>query len=493
MHPYLLKSATELAALIRRGDTSSVEVVDLHIERLRKLNPVLNAVVRVRLREARREAQEADRILKARGPGGVGPFHGVPCTIKESFEVEGMPQSAGLVSRNGRRGVLDAPAVRRYRDAGAIPLGVTNVSELLMWLESNNRVYGRTNNPYDPSRIVGGSSGGEGAAVGAGFAPIGLGADIGGSIRMPAFFNGVFGHKPSSGLVPNTGQWPIAENEALGFLSTGPLARRAEDLWPLLTALAGPDGACAACREMELGDPDAVEVSSLRVLNVPDNGVTPVHRDLRDAQQRVADALAARGARVSDRRFVGLKRSLHYWAASMSAAGGTAFGVLMGDGTRKPLLREFARWTVRRSHHTLPALALAALERVPEAFSGRTHRLVVEARELRRQLTEALREDGIMLFPSYAQPAPRHYTPLLRPFDWVYTAIINVMGFPATQVPLGLNAAGLPLGVQVIAAHGNDHLTIAVARELERIFGGWVPPPVHPRYIANRTRVPGTP
>jgi fatty acid amide hydrolase 2 len=320
-------------------------------------------------------------------------------------------------------------------------------------------------------------------------APFGLGADIGGSIRMPAFFNGVFGHKPSSGLVPNTGQWPIAENEALRYLSTGPLARRADDLWPLLTVLAGPDGACAACEAMALGDPDAVDLAALRVIDVPDNGVTPVSRELRASQRRAAHALGRAGARVSSRSFRGLARSLHYWSAMLSAAGGTPFGVLLGAGARKRIGPELIRWALGRSPHTLPALALAAFEKVPDALPMRTRILVDEARALERELSDALGDDGVMLFPPYSRTAPRHYAPLLRPFDFVYTAIINVMGFPATQVPLGLDARGLPLGVQVIAARGNDHLTVAVARHLERVFGGWVPPP--DRAWRRAARIPG--
>ncbi len=474
MHPFLLKSATELAAMIRRGEASSEQIVRAHLDRLREVNPTCNAVVCLRDREALEEAREADRAI-ARGDD-VGPLHGVPCTIKESFELAGMPHTAGLVARRGVRASRDATAVRRLREAGAIPLGVTNVSELLMWMESNNRVYGRCNNPYDPSRIVGGSSGGEGASVGAGIAPFGLGADVGGSIRMPAFFNGVFGHKPSSGLVPNTGQWPIAENEALGYLCTGPLARRAEDLWPLVRVLAGPDGECGACRPLALGDPAEVELASLRVLDVHDNGATPVSAELREAQARAARWMRSAGARVEVRRFEKLRRSLQYWSAMMSAAGGTPFGVLLGGGERKRLAPELVRWALRRSDHTLPALALAAIERVPEALPDRARELVEEARALRAELSEALGDDGVMLYPSYSRAAPRHYAPLLRPFDFVYTAILNVMGLPSTQVPLGLDRRGLPLGVQVVGAHGRDHLTIAVARELERAFGGWTPP-----------------
>ncbi len=493
MHPYLLKSGRELAAMIKRGEVTSEEVVRRHIDRLREVNPILNAVVRARVRDAIAEAKAADARLAAEGPEGLPPFHGVPCTIKESFQLEGMPQTAGLVSRKHRRSTEDAVTVRRLRDAGAIPIGVTNVSELLMWVESSNHVYGRSRNPYDPGRIVGGSSGGEGASVGAAIAPFGLGADIGGSIRGPAFFNGVFGHKPSAGLVPNTGQWPIAEGEALRYLSTGPLARRAEDLWPLLRILAGPDGACSACEAMELGDPGAVRLDALRVLNVPDNGWIRVHRDLRRAQADAARALERRGARVEPRDFPRLARSLHYWGAGLSAAGGTPFGVLMGEGRRVPILPELGRWLVRRSRHTLPAIGLAALERVPEMLPDRTEGLLRELDELRDRLTDALGDDGVMLYPSYSRPAPRHHGPLLRPFDFVYTAIVNVLGFPATQVPLGLNAKGLPLGCQVVAAHGQDHLTIAVARELERAMGGWVPPRPRSRYGLRRTRIPGAP
>jgi fatty acid amide hydrolase 2 len=490
--PFLTKSAIELAAIIQRGEATSEQIVEAHLAHLFVVNPVLNAVVRVRARAARDEAKAADRKLREVGPDRVPLLHGVPCTIKESFELTGMPLTAGLVSRIGHRADRDATTVKRLRDAGAIPLGVTNVSELLMWMESNNRVYGRCNNPYDPSRIVGGSSGGEGAAVGAGIAPFGLGADIGGSIRLPAFFNGVFGHKPSSGLVPNTGQWPIAENEALEYLVTGPIARRAEDLWPLLMVLRGPDGACGACRDIELGDPANVDVSKLRVLNVPDNGFISVSDDLRAAQSDVARDLGAAGALVEERRFPRLSRSLDFWAAKMNAAADTSFAELMGGGKKKSIVPELARWLVRRSDHTLPSIMLAALEMVPTWKGDQARRIVADAETLRRELEDALGDDGVMLYPTYSRPAPRHYAPLLRPLDWVYTAIINVMGMPSTQVPLGLNDAGIPLGVQVIAKHGNDHLTIAVAQHLERTFGGWIPPRIHPAHRAPRkSHVPG--
>jgi fatty acid amide hydrolase 2 len=452
-------------------------VVDAHIERIRRANPVLNAMVRDRFDEAREEARQADERVRAAPPGSLPPFLGVPCSIKECFALRGMPNTSGLPSRAGRPATTDATGVARLRAAGAIPLGVTNVSELCMWMETDNRVYGRTNNPYDPARIVGGSSGGEGAIVGLGGAPFGLGSDIGGSIRIPAFFNGVFGHKPTGGLVPGTGQFPISENAALRYLTTGPLCRRAEDLWPLLRILAGPDGIDEGCTPMSLGDPSTVDWREVRVLSVESNGVSPVSRELLAAQRRACGALAKLGARVEPAEIPELRESMFIWSSMLSAAGGRSFASLMGDGPEVSAPWELLLWLAGRSDHTLPAIGLALLEKAPKLLSGRRDEFVARGRDLRRDLVHRIGPQGLMLYPSYPTTAPRHHKPLLPPFQWLYTALINVMELPSTQTPLGLSDDGLPVGVQVVSVHGNDHLTIAAALELEKAFGGWVPPP----------------
>ncbi len=477
LDPLLTVSATELALRIRARQLRSRAVVDAHIARIEAVNPALNAVVAERFAAARAEADAADaRLAAGAEPATLPPYFGVPCTIKESFALTGMPQSSGLVARKDVVADFDATTVARLRAAGAIPLGVTNTSELCMWYESNNRVYGRTNNPYDPSRIVGGSSGGEGAIVGAGGSPFGLGSDIGGSIRMPAFFNGVFGHKPTGGLVPGTGQYPMSRGAATRILATGPICRRAEDLWPLLRILAGPDGVDGGARAVALGDPAAVPLHGLDVLDVADNGWNPVHPELVEAQARVAAALARAGARLRRRRIPALKRSFDIWSSMLSAADGQSFSVLLGNGRRTRGAVELAKWAVRRSPQTLPAIGLAQRERVNHLVPARAARAVELGRALRRQILDAIGDDGVMLYPSYVTPAPRHYKPLWPPFNFVYTAIINAMELPATQVPLGLGAAGLPLGVQVVAAPARDHISIAVAEHLERELGGWVPP-----------------
>jgi fatty acid amide hydrolase 2 len=480
INPLLLASATRLARLIRDGEVSSREAVDAHIAHIERVNPKINAVVKDRFLEARREADEADALTRATRAGGapspLPPFHGVPCTIKEAFALRGMPNSSGLVSRKSIVSESDATGVARLRAAGAIPLGVTNVSELCMWMESNNRVYGRTSNPYDVRRTAGGSSGGEGAIVGSGASPFGLGSDVGGSIRMPAFFNGVFGHKPSGGLVPGTGQYPLAHGPALRYLSTGPIARRAEDLMPLLRLLAGPDGVDTGCEPILLGAPEAVELSGLKVLDVRENGFVAVSADLQDAQDRAARALERRGARVERASFAELASSLEIWSSMMGSAGGPSFAELLGDGAPLSPMRELGRLILGRSHHTLPGVGLALIEKVTALAPARTRAFVEQGLAFRARLSEALGPDGIMLYPSYTRPAPRHHTALVPPVHWVYAAILNVLELPVTQVPLGLNGAGLPLGVQVVGSHGKDHITIAVALELERAFGGWVPP-----------------
>lgn len=477
MDPLLLASATELARSIRAGEVSSRAVVDAHIARVEQVNPRIRAVVAERFDAARAEADAADAAVAA--GGDLPPLHGVPCTIKEAFAVRGMPWTSGLLARKGTVAEEDAITVTRLREAGAIVMGVTNLSELCMWMESDNPVYGRTSNPYDATRTAGGSSGGEGAIVGSGASPFGLGADVGGSIRMPAFFNGVFGHKPGSGVVPNGGQFPVNSSEAgLRLLGTGPLARRAVDLPLLMKLLAGPTEGDPIVEPDALGDHASVSLEGLRVLVVRDNGAIRVDPSLVEAQARAAAGLAALGARVQPARFDALRHSFDLWSTAMGEAEGAgAFRKLMQRPTRLGLLPHLFRPTELGGVHTLPATILGLVEDVGSAFPSRTARFTAMRHALREELIDAL-GDGVLLYPSYPKPAPKHREPWLRPMSWVYTAIFNALGFPVTQIPLGLDAQGLPLGVQVVGAPGSDHITLAVAVALEAAgVAGWVPPP----------------
>ncbi|MFO0592233.1 MAG: amidase [Polyangiaceae bacterium] len=471
MRDLLTLSGLALASRIRKGELSSEAAVEAHIAQIERVNPTLNAMVKTRFDEARAEAKAADRAL-AEGRTDLGAFHGVPCSIKESFALQGMPNTSGLVSRRDRPAKEDAPTVAAYRKAGAIPLGVTNTSELCMWMESNNKVYGRSHNPYDPRRTVGGSSGGEGAIVASGGAPFGLGSDIGGSIRMPAFFNGIFGHKPTGGLVTSSGQYPVAVPGIEEYVCTGPLSRRAEDMYPLLKILVG-DGPGAA----NLRDPASVDVGSLSVVVVRDDGRHKVHPELNGSLDRAAAALASKGAKVREARVNDFKYAFAVWGAMIDEAGGPSFAELMGDGTAVPIAREFVRWIRGRSEHTLPALMLGAMEKVPKVVgNSHTKRFIAMGHRLREEVTGLIGEHGVLLFPPHPLPAPLHNRPLLSPFRWVYTGIFNVLKLPVTAAPMGLGSEGVPLGVQIASNPHQDHLTMAVAEELERSIGGWVPP-----------------
>jgi Asp-tRNA(Asn)/Glu-tRNA(Gln) amidotransferase A subunit family amidase len=481
--PLTQRSALDLARSIRERELTSREVVETHIERLRAVQPRINALAADRFDAALADADAADaRIAEAPDPSGLPPLLGVPCTIKESIKLKGMPNCAGLLSRREHRAEETAPTAARLLEAGAIPMGVTNTSELTMWIESNNFVYGRTNNAYDPGRVAGGSSGGEGAAVGSGGSPIGLGSDIGGSIRLPAFFNGVFGHKSSQWLVPNSGNFPTAEGEITRMLSLGPLTRRAEDLMPMLRIVAGPDGVDPFTREIEWGDPADVSFEGMPVVISEETSYFPPKRDLLEAREQAAGALAAAGADVRRVSLRSMRRALDYYLTAMQAGSEKRFREMLLEeaGETALLPARQAMWGAvrRRGPHTMPTALLMATEalaaRTPQS---QTKKALAAGSALAREVEDVI-GDGILLHQPHPRVAPKHGRTVGRPWVLVPTAVFNLLGLPATQVPLGLNRDGIPLGVQVVAGMDRDHVGIAVALELERVFGGWVPPAV---------------
>jgi fatty acid amide hydrolase 2 len=475
MTPLTERSGLELAGAIRRRELSAVAVVEAHIGCHQRWGPRVNALVAERFAAARDEATAADERVAAAEPAAeLPPLLGVPFTVKESIALRGMPQSAGLVARREYRSSETASAVQRLVDAGAIPLGVTNTSELTLWIESTNRVYGRTSNPYDLRRTVGGSSGGEGAAVGMGGSPFGVASDIAGSIRIPALFCGVFGHKPSSGLVPNTGCYPPTLGDAGRMLGTGQIARRAEDLMPLLRIMAGPDGRDPLVQAATLDDPRSVSLEGLRVATVEDSSLLPMSRELRDARERAVGALAAAGAVVSRVAFRSWRRAvLPYLATLQAGAGQTTLELLAAAGAPAPTWRTLLR---RGGPHTAPTRLALAAELLPPLEGRALERMLDTGRALGSELTEAI-GDGVLLHPAHPRVAPRHSRTVGRAWLVTPAAMFNLAGVPVTEVPLGLSEHGLPVGVQVAAGRDRDHVSIAVALELERVFGGWVPPP----------------
>ena len=467
-------SALELARRIRQREVSASALVDHAIRQVVADHPRLNAVVVPRFEEARAEAAAADRRVREEPVDGLPPLLGVPCTIKEVLGFQGLAHTAGLPTRRDVRAAAHGTAVARFLGTGVIPLGLTNVPELAMWIECANRVYGRTYNPYDVRCGAGGSSGGEGAVIGSGAVAVGLGADIGGSIRIPACLNGVFGHKPTGGTVPGTGHWPAPENEQWRYMQIGPMARRAEDLMPLLSAIAGPDGLCQHTDPHQLGDPASVRMEGLRVLVARRRSSA----SMADALERATQALETAGARVEAYEHPGLDHGFDIWSIMLARTRSTRFREKLGLKSNAGVILELLRWMFDLSDHTLPTVVLALIEDLPLKLRRRAERLAEEGRELKADLQSRLGADAVLLAPGFARSSPRHHHLLLTPWQAGHTCIFNVMEVPVTSVPMGLDARGLPVGVQVAGGMGCDHVTIAVALELEKRTGGWVPPPL---------------
>ncbi len=469
----LLESAIpELRARIRRREVSPVEVLEHHIRRIETVNPLINAVISDRFEAARREAAAAEAlVLQSRDPEKLPPLLGIPFTTKDYIAAEGMPLTGGIWSRRHVRSKHDAEIIRRLRAAGAILVAKTNVPEGGLWLESDNRIYGRTNNPWDLSRTCGGSSGGDGAIVAAGGVPFALGADIGGSIRIPAAFCGVVGHKPTGRMVPNTGFWPTTEGELSAYLVCGPLTRRVRDVMPLMRVLAGPDGVDSVVRDWHLGEPSAIDLEDVVVYPVERPGPR-IRSSMRNAIRRASDALADRGATIAEIDPSIFRRAFMIWSSMMTAVDGPDYATILGDGQPIRTGRELLKALVGRSQHTIPALVVVAAESLTRLMPSKVEAMVAAGKALQAQLEGILGKNGVLLFPPYTRPAPRHHGPLLTPFDFVCTGLFNVLELPSTTVPTGFDRR-LPLAVQVVGRRGNDQLTLAVAEVLEQSFGGW--------------------
>lgn len=480
----LLESATSLACKIRNKKLTSVNVCKSFIERIKEVNPLLNCVVDERFNEALKEAAEADAII-ASGKyteeelAEKKPFLGVPITTKDCIMVKGLLNTAGLYRRRNFRAEEDAECVSLMKAAGAIFIALTNVSECCMWWESINPVHGRTNNPYDTHRIVGGSSGGEGTIQAAAASPFGIGSDIGGSIRMPAFFNGVFGHKPSRFTVSNIGQHPTPfSRDQDSFLGIGPMCRFAVDLNPMLKIMSGQNAP-----KLRLDDP--VNLQNVRFFYQESDGggtiISPVDADLLQALRKVVKHIET-GIKVKPKKvqLPRFKKSSAIWLANMADDSGIGFdGQLANMDGKINAYTELLKWFVGCSNHTLVGLltCIAEYNGVHHGTSKYNY-LVQERDRLISEMKEMLGDDGVFLYPTHPTVAPYHNEPLARTLNFSYTAIINVCGFPATAIPLGLGSEGLPLGIQVVANHNQDRLCLAVAAELERAFGGWVAPPI---------------
>ncbi len=439
-------TATQLAANLRTGTISAVEVCAAAIARIEALDGQINAVIVRDFERASADARKADEAL---GRGDAGALLGVPMTVKESFDLKGHPTTWGFGAHVERRAREDALAVQRLKAAGAVILGKTNVPPALGDWQAVNVIYGRTSNPYDLSRSPGGSSGGGAAALAMGFSALELGSDIGGSVRIPAAFCGVFGLKASHGIIPMGGHAPGGAVMAHPELSVlGPMARSAEDLELALGVVAGPDADYSA-NGLVLPAPRHERFSSYRVFVLDRHPAAGVDGEIVQAIDDVADLLVREGA-------------------SVARASNLLPDLQASWRTYQSLLHTI---TSRRTPNGRPPIS---------AHDWMGH--LDDQLRIRHQWSEFFRHFDVVIAPSFGTVAFPHTdepdwrkreliidgeaTPYGAQLGWA--SIATVANLPSTAAPMGLNTDGLPLSVQVIGPFLEDLMTIAFAGMIAR-------------------------
>jgi amidase len=449
-------SAVEWIARMDRGELSAGELARHYVARIEEHGTRLNALAAFDPEGVLRAAGEADR---ARAAGDMRPLLGLPVTVKDSLEVAGLPCTGGSLARAGHVPARDATVVRRLRDAGAIVLAKTNLPEYSSSYETDNLVHGRTDHPLDPERTPGGSSGGEAALAGADATPLGIGTDGGGSIRVPAHFCGVVGLRPTVGRVPMTGNWPATR--ASGYMDlycAGPLARFSEDAALLLKVVAGPDGVDPCAVPAPPSDHPGADPSTLRVgwfTRAPRVEATPgTHAAVAEA----VGALDAAGATVAEIEPPWEPDPTELFMTAVVADGGAqARADVAGADAHHP---QFAGFLEAAAAAALSAAQWFAVQR--------------DIHALRAAVRQLFGASDVLVCPVAAGPAPRHGCPpaglpqaeyaRYRAFDFAH--LIAIAGLPAASVPVGTEA-GLPVGVQVVAAPFREDLVLAVAALLE--------------------------
>ncbi len=470
----LFSSATRLAQMIREKKVSATEAVQAHIARIERVNPRLNAVVQTCFERALKEAKQADE-LAARGQR-KGPLHGVPMTIKDSIDTEGVISTGGTVGRADYVPRTDATVVARLRAAGAILLGKTNTPEFTLAGggiagvgTTANIIYGISRNPYNLTRSTSGSSGGAGAIVAAGGSPFDIGSDWGGSIRGPAHANGIAGIKPTSGRVPRTGHVVDYGGVFDSWQQLGPLARRVEDLILILPLIAGPDFHDAGIVPVPWYDPDKVEIPKLRVAFFADNGNSDTTEETKATIRRAVRHLEEAGCRVKEDCPKSLLTELEETRGKLVPGDGWTFLKRLTDrwGTRAPSA------TIVERLKTTPIPTADYVELLEKQDANRS------------KLLGWVKDYDLVVCPVSPRPAmainlgtdPFRRGPGAPP-TLGYTGAFNTTGWPAGVVRGGASADGLPIGVQVVAQPWRDDVVLAACRYLESKTGGWQKPSV---------------
>jgi amidase len=460
-------SAVQLASLVRARTVSPVEIVEAHLRRIERINPLLNAIVTLAP-----EIMDRARAAEAKLMSGheVGPLHGLPLTVKDTIDTKGLRTTSGSRLRATDVPDRDATVVARLKAAGAIILGKTNTPEMAIPFETDNPVFGRTNNPHALARTPGGSSGGEAAAIAACLTPAGIGSDLSGSIRVPAHFCGIVGLKPTSGLVPMDGHTPNANGLLSLGACIGPMARTVEDLSLLFSVIAGDTQ--IESRNRGPAVVDRVVLRGQRVAGYADDGVAPVTDETRAAIMAAAKALSDVGLDVYEERPPGVSRGSALWIDLFSRAANDQ-------------LRESYRGREDQAGPLVSKL-LSNFESAAD-LSGKISRAehaaaaVLERERLREDLLRWMKTTPLILAPVGSSPAFEHGArrvavngqsiSVFRAFS--YSQTFNVFGLPSVVVPAGRSPGGLPIGVQIVGRPYEEETVLAAAAVIERALGGW--------------------
>ncbi len=449
-----------MAERLRSREISPVELVKAHLEQIQRINPSLNAVVEVLEAGAMKQARIAEqRLLDG---SACGRLEGVPFSVKDSIDVAGFKTTAGTLGRrNAAPATKNATLVERFCQAGAIPIAKTNLPDLLFSFETDNLIYGRTNNPYDQQRTPGGSSGGESALIAACGSPLGLGSDCLGSVRVPAAFCGIASIKPTSGRLPRTGHVPPAGGWIEALWQIGPMARRVEDLILAMRILAGEDGADFTSPPVALEE--VPDLKKLRIAYFTDNGFATPQPEITVAVEQCARFLASEGMHVENCRPPGVENVYDLEFALLGADGAEGIDAYLKDVG---------------SHQTHKFLnAFVDHMRPYRASASQLAKRWAEWDECRANLRQFFERFDAILCPVYTQTALPHGGSLdeenFRGFS--YTMAWNVAGAPAATVRCGAHQ-GLPINIQVAAKPWRDLLALQLCHTIEDQFGGWVKP-----------------
>ena len=459
MSKFLHQSVTQIAKAIREQRVTSVELTQACLDRIKQVNPKLNAIVQLR-DSATLLAQAAQADEAVEKSSSLGPLHGVPFTLKDSFDASGVISTAGTPGRSAFVPSEDAVILQRLKQAGGILLGKTNTSELTLGYDTCNPIYGRTWNPYDTTLMPGGSSGGAAAIVACGGAAFDIGSDTGGSVRFPAAFSGITGLKPTNGRVPRTGHWPGPGGPFDSLTTIGPLARSVED-WPLLLSIIQrPDFKDSSIAPVPLLTPSQPSNAKLKGLLLLDDGVFQPSSEVVAAVTAAADVLAKAGVHIEERQPTFLRSTVHLLSNFMRGWDGGAWvrSMLRNAGTEE-------------SESSLTRY-LSAQEQSPRTYIEILNQLDY----YRLNMLKLVEEFDVIISPVAAFPAISHEK-LPNMYEGIsYSMMYNLTGLPAGAVYAGKNEHQLPLSVQVAAKPWREDVILQVSSILEQHFGTSIPP-----------------